>query len=289
MKSEKENNNDVKPIFKFGIPSLVLILCAIPFFITNPVLEFEELYNVIEVLFSGLAFAGIIIAIFYQSLDLKNQNLQLSYQRKELHDSKEELEKQRNQLEIQSQALKKQNFESSFFRILELHNSILQDIEFSNRKGRQAITQFNRYICTNFDEKFLEEFTNRTAYYKEKSGVKYIPNTNKKEIHFKTSKKILTNLYEAKLNTIGHYLRNLFHLVRFVDESTASMEVTNYIKIVRAQLSSDELCILTYNCLTERGENFKPLVERAHLLKNMDKSKLCSEKFLQHFDPDAFG
>ena len=62
----------------------------------------------------------------------------------------------------------------------------------------------------------------------------------------------------------------------------------SYIRLARAQLSSYELALLFYNCLSEVGEKFKPLVEEFSLLHNMDKSVLVSQEHLQLYDEHAF-
>ena len=64
---------------------------------------FGDMFGAVNSLFSGLAFAGIIIAILLQKREL-------SLQRKELELTRNELRGQKNQMEIQNKTLLKQNF-----------------------------------------------------------------------------------------------------------------------------------------------------------------------------------
>ena len=49
---------------------------------------------------------------------------------------------------------------------------------------------------------------------------------------------------------IGHYFRNLYQILRFINDSPSEVEDKKlYGRLVRAQLSSDELFLLFYNCL----------------------------------------
>ena len=64
--------------------------------------------------------------------------------------------------------------------------------------------------------------------------------------------------YKAEL---GHYFRNLYHVLLYVDQSAIGSRV-RYEKILRAQLSEYELTLLFYNCLCGYGVgNFRELVE----------------------------
>ncbi len=78
---------------------------------------------------------------------------------------------------------------------------------------------------------------------------------------------------------VGHYFRHLYNMVKFVDEKDFLIceEKKRYTNLIRAQLSSYELALLFYNCLSEREKNFKPLVEKYALLKNIDFNLLANK------------
>ena len=49
------------------------------------------------------------------------------------------------------------------------------------------------------------------------------------------------------------------------------------------------MLILFYNCLTERGAKFRPLVEKLALLKHLDSDDLCSSEHAKFYAPSAYG
>jgi hypothetical protein len=94
--------------------------------------------------------------------------------------------------------------------------------------------------------------------------------------------KIITNSYKEffkfSQSDLGHYFRNLYHIIKFIDKSTSN-EKDFYTHLVRAQLSSHELLLLFYNCLSPYGlDKFKPLVEKYSLLENMPEDELIDKK-----------
>lgn len=94
--------------------------------------------------------------------------------------------------------------------------------------------------------------------------------------------------YKGFQADVGHYFRNLYNIVKFVKNSEFE-EKKLYTNMIRAQLSSFELGLLFYNCLSEMGkEKFKPLVEEFGLLKNLDKTILISEEHTAFYNESAF-
>jgi hypothetical protein len=82
--------------------------------------------------------------------------------------------------------------------------------------------------------------------------------------------------YRQNEADLGHYFRTLYNLVKFVDRSEIP-DKKLYTNLIRAQLSSIELALLFYNCLSDLGrEKFKPLVEKYSLLKTLPRAKLLN-------------
>jgi len=80
---------------------------------------------------------------------------------------------------------------------------------------------------------------------------------------------------------LGHYFRNLFQIIKLVDESAAlsDIEKQKYASILRAQLSSDELALLMINCtdqLVDHGQ-FRTLLVRYRLLEHLPLIRVESE------------
>jgi hypothetical protein len=86
------------------------------------------------------------------------------------------------------------------------------------------------------------------------------------------------SFFKTHQASLGHYFRNLYHLVKFIDRSKVdSRDKVFYTHLVRAQLSSREHLLLFYNCNSSLGrKKFYPLVEKYALLENMAQDELAS-------------
>lgn len=100
---------------------------------------FGDQFGAVNALFSGLAFAGLIITILLQRRDLRLQRKDLRMQRKELQLNRQEMEAQTAEFEKQNATLLKQTFETTFFHMLELHKQNVQEINVQGAKGRDSM------------------------------------------------------------------------------------------------------------------------------------------------------
>jgi hypothetical protein len=77
--------------------------------------------------------------------------------------------------------------------------------------------------------------------------------------------------YHIHQSELSHYLRSLYRIIKYVDQSKLSKkEKEDYIKILRSQLSNYEIMILAYNGLYSYGKKFKILIEKYELLHNLN-------------------
>ena len=87
----------------------------------------------------------------------------------------------------------------------------------------------------------------------------------------------------------SHYFRSLYHIFKFISLSEFQ-DKQFYANLVVAQLSSYELALLFYNCLTSYGnEKFKPLIEQFGVLENLDTNLALAGSHLERYDKSAFG
>ncbi len=223
---------------------------------------FGDSFGLLTSLFSGLAFAGLIIAILMQKEELSLQREELELTRKELIGQKEELK-------IQNSTMKLQEFENTFFQMLSFHTEILKSIDIERggktHSGRDAFQELYRQLV----------------------------NTNSSNLLKATSASDVNAVYKqffsSAHNEIGHYLRRLYSIIKFIDQ-TDVIDKRFYTNLVRGQISSYELAILFYNCLSDVGnEKFKPLIEKYTLLKALPKSLIHQFKDLEScFEANAY-
>ncbi|MDP3896776.1 MAG: putative phage abortive infection protein, partial [Mesorhizobium sp.] len=216
--------------------------------------QFGDQFGWINALFSGFAFAGIIVTILLQRTEL-------ALQRKELRLTRDEMSKSTAQLAEQSRAISKQNFESTFFQLVGLHNDIVKNVQKGKLVGRDCL---------------------RNIYYSMEAT---------RNAGFKRVVEVL----EMERQHIGHYFRNLYRIYKFVDETFLRDGQTDFEKakfytgIIRAQLSQLELTLVFYNGLTAAGENFVPLIEKYAVFEPLDRSKLLFSGDRDKYSVKAFG
>jgi len=216
---------------------------------------FGDMFGAVNALFSGLAFAGVIYAILLQQQELR-------LQRDELQLTRAELAGQKEQLQAQNETLRQQNFENTFFQLVRLHNDIVGSIDLRNRTGGETIA-IGRDCFKIFYERFRRQW--------EKSMSSDVGSNELERIE-----KTYLSFYEANEAELGHYFRSLYNIVKFVDGS-ATKNKRLYTNLIRAQLSTFELAILFYNCLSTMGsEKFRPLIERYALLKMIPRNELIN-------------
>lgn len=232
--------------------------------------RYGDLFGASNALFSGLAFAGVIWAILQQGEELK-------LQRQELALTRETLREQKDQIADQTQTFKKQNFEDTFFALLDLHRGIVDSLRIDyysigktiQVRGRECIGIFLR-------DDFREQYK---VVQREMSDA---PELDK-------IRKAYNKFFESRQAEVGHYFRTLYNIIKFIKNSDVK-DKQLYVNLIRAQLSSSELGLLFYNCLSDLGrEKFKPLVEEFRFLKNMPDNVILSLEHKQNYNSTAFG
>nr|WGD58153.1 putative phage abortive infection protein [Bacillus subtilis] len=132
-----------------------------------------------------------------------------------------ELRETRTEFETTNETLIKQQFDNTFFNMINLHNEIVRTLEYKDLSGRAVLIDFQFNV---------------------KSRAVGLLNLDDEINHIL---KVYEDSYKSRAFVIGHYLRNIYRIVKFIDQSELSNdEKKNYIGILRAQLSTDELMIL---------------------------------------------
>lgn len=196
--------------------------------------------------FSFLALIAILLTIIVQSRELNLSTIELS--------------RSAAALKEQSKTLTVQNFENTFFQMVRLHNDIVNGIDL-RAKGGNITTQGRDCFEVFYEKRFSKEYGKKNT---ELSGAPFL----------EIAQSAYQEIFNKNQGEVGHYFRNLYTIIRYIDDSVVN-EKKKYIRIIRAQLSSYEIALLFYNSLHSVGrERFKPLIERYELLENMDLGML---------------
>ena len=228
---------------------------------------FGDMFGAVNALFSGLAFAGLIVTLIYQKEELK-------LQREELRETRNELNAQKLEFQEQNKTMKRQRFENTFFNMLSLQQEIVANIsfdevkhifDFSSHAHDEQRTSYNGRAL------FREMYLNLTVSIPGNHsymGIKRAIEANDYGVYS----------YISSTTRFDHYFRHLYRIFKYVDstELIEDNERYDYACIVRSQLSDYELVMLFYNCLTSNGRaKFKPLIEKYAIFKNLREELLA--------------
>lgn len=227
---------------------------------------FGDKFGSINALFSGLAFAGIILTLLLQRRELSESRREVSHQQ----------------------------FDNTFFSLLRLHVDITSKLSHYGNDGRKAF--FSLYERIKFSNEFFPVFLALQKIEKErirnlkdhpdidainypelsssdisnvafalKDGVRAIDGYLDGDVvmHERIISEAYGKVAVQSIDDFAHYYRNLYHILRFVDQSNLikDKERIEYIKFVRAQLSDVELVTIFYNSLTTVHLNGKEVAE----------------------------
>ena len=284
-KNTEESKNDLwKTLLFAGLAVFAIWLLSwilIDVFIADPDRDtFGDMFGAVNALFSGLAFAGLIVTLLYQKEELK-------LQREELAQTREELKGQREEFEEQNKTMKRQRFENTFFNMLSLQQEIVANISFDEVKtifDFNAHTQDEQRTSYNGRALFRELYLNLKVSIDKKhsyQGVKDAIKANNYGVYS----------YISATTRFDHYFRHLYRIFKYVDTSDLipDDERYEYTCIVRSQLSDYELVMLFYNCLTANGKaKFKPLIERYSIFNNLRIELLADIEHKKLYDETAY-
>lgn len=243
--------------------------------------QFGDLFGVVNALFSGLAFAGLIITIRQQHKDLE-------YQRTAIHQTNLEMQSQTVEFEKQNDTLKQEQFESTFFKMLEVQQSIVNDL-YASDSHKERVTEDSPNSFGTISKEVLAQdvYRGRNLFY-------YIFMCCEHEVDsvIVPGKKYVLGLYQViKLcgkshfddymttTAFDHYFTHLYAILQFIDKNKwlGDDDQYQYASFVRATLSRYELVMLYYYGLFHK--EMKHMLERYCMLSNLRKYLLpmCRE------------
>jgi len=251
--------------------------------------KFGDSFGAVNALLQALVLSGVIYTAILQ--------------KKELTDTRDVLIRQ-------ADALGKQAFENRFFQLLNLHHGIVRAMDLRT-VGDNVLTAQGPDCLRAFVDQFRLIFQSLPTYPNEENAEIRL-GYSKAEIDYAIRVTSLPDyvlqqtireqsiphsimvpymiMYNERQNDLGHYFRNLYHVLRFVHRSELpDLEKRNYAALVRAQLSSQELVLLFYNALGPYGyQKFKLLLEEYSMLKNLDYDLLLDPKHIEFYNSRAF-
>jgi len=232
-----------------------------------------DTFGGITSLFSGLAFAGLIVTLWMQRHELRLQRLELS-------ETRAELSRQREVMERQTGDSQKQNLETTFFRRLQHFETIIAAIDRQYLDGEKTVTAQGRDALER-----LARTVRRATFFTQPQGERTITEEGWEDRY--------RNIYLKLESDLGNYFRVLYTVLDHIDarRDLSDSEKYDYIKIVRASLTPDESLLIFCNANSEfASTRMRTLIARYALLKHLPHRYLEEAPFIAaKFSPDAFG
>ncbi|MCX6155895.1 MAG: hypothetical protein NT007_17245 [Candidatus Kapabacteria bacterium] len=199
----------------------------------------------------------------------KNHEILRKIQIKSINSEKEQIRKIFNK---QNMVSEQRLIENTFFNMLQFFNSITESLVVDGKDdnnpslmkkihGRESFTYFFQIFYKTYANNFdvmgimtpsLQDFKN-------------VINNSYMSFYF---------FYQ---NFIGHYFRNLYNILIFIEKNELK-DRQFLIATMISQLSSSEVLLLFYHCLSDEGAQLLPLVEKFGLLDNIPLSDLIDRR-----------
>jgi hypothetical protein len=218
---------------------------------------------------------------------------------------------QKAQLDFDRKTTSKEKIESHFFKMLDCHNNIVNQLIVSDiiankcknkSQGRRAFVIFKKQLrklivllndfkkrnSLNLDKRDIANIAYITFYYglyqedgqniEWKESMRNIIKENEDEIIEQLKIEIQNNNYRidrTNETSLSSYFRNMYSAIRLVDDSKllSIEEKKNLIELYKAQLSDPELYVLLFHLLSNFGKEWtkKGYIENYELLKYLPK------------------
>lgn len=207
---------------------------------------YGDMFGGVTALFSGLAFAGLIVTLVIQRKELRFQRLELEASNREF-------------------AL--QRFDSAFFGMIKMLNDHIASVSFkkyvklthevNNPTGREALSHMAVKLMDDYDT------TRRAA----EQAYDAVMGTDTFDKYGKIK---IEEIFRKDDDMLGPYFRILYNIFRRISQDTVleDHQRMDYARIARSHLSLGELNLIYFNGVTDNGLKFKTLIERYAVLKH---------------------
>lgn len=238
---------------------------------------FGDMFGASNALFTGLSFVGVIIAILLQSQELKLQ--------------RNELQSTREEFATQNSTMKLQQFENTFFQMLNYFNSIVNDLNIIDKeehieiKGRSVFDVLKLELLEISKKKFYKENPEviENGFQSEKMLSRYMYAMDISKLN-----EVLNTLNYSNKEILFTYYRTLYQILKFIHK-TANIDKRDYFEFILAQFTQSEINMLCYFALSDKWiEELKPLIEEYHLLKNFKEGGIGRQIIETQYKTSAF-
>lgn len=241
------------------------------------------MYGSLNTLFSGWAFALLLISLFMQRRELQEQRKELAAQRDEITKANEIAESQRNITKQQSELLAQQSFYSLLFKLLDEKTNKINLFYFKDShnghsyKKQECFIFYSKNILRSADTLNIfitDEMTPSEVLDAYRSFIKSF---------YHDASERSDNLFEATL-----YFELITNILDLIDKKANPKNIETDIAFLKSYISHDELVIIaTYGFYNSKLYRY---INKYGLLANFDSTlyEIPYQIFSHLYDTNAF-
>ncbi len=176
-----------------------------------------------------------------------------------------------------------QNISNNFFKLIDQNRKILDGVNVdTSHLPNGDITSKGKDFFDDLCAQIAKDYFAIT--YNNNEILDSFDETLKKNTINKEGKNLLVAIYDhyyhIHQSDLGHYFRNLYYIVRYIDKSNLrKSDKIEFIKILRSQISNYELLLLAYNGLHPLGEKFHKYIMDYEILKSLNSETKLPESY----------
>lgn len=178
---------------------------------------------------------------------------------------------QRRDLSAQKEKAEMQQFETQFYSRLTLQQNVVDRLDLVDAKTKVVVATGRDCLKSIF-----------------RHMKRIYAAAEKTRDHDAALLKSYTVIWGHFHSDLGVYMRSLYSLFKFLSESKYP-DRRELGMVVRSLLSDFELALIFYNCLSEKGENFKRYAEEFQLFDNLDIDLLMFKEDVRRVPREAWG
>ncbi|MDC5208348.1 hypothetical protein OHW43_11795 [Acinetobacter baumannii] len=259
---------------------------------------YGDMYGSLNTLFSGLAFATLIISLLLQMLELRETRKELANQSKALLDQKKEfasqttiLKNQYNLTSFQHLEAVKQNFYHQFYALMEERRFRLKNL--SVREKITHLSGSDEYVFYGNNSSFglnaLQVYLNQVESQLEKKLDAVQKNQEGNALFYKHLNIAFDSMRFSQISPFINLTDNLITTIYDLNKnlpSGYSLDTENYINLVASSLYPNEAAIIFWYGIL--NQEWKHVIEKSSLLRyfNYEKFEYIAPIF---YDKSAFG
>lgn len=157
----------------------------------------------------------------------------------------------------QDEAMKRQQFETTYFSLLEQQQMIRSQL-----KGNIGNETYEGILYLQCLKSQLVDALSELNYIQDE-----VTEDNKVMLKNRANE-LYMDFFLPNVSNLGHYFRHLYHILKYIEDSHFS-DSRKYADLLQSQLSNDELFLLAINGISNYGrKEMLPLMDKYGLLEN---------------------